>query len=368
MWAGILSGGELEGPSAFEIDPEVMNRIRRHAFLIAAFLGGFSCHGALADPADAGSPSRPTVKLADLIFQWEVKKVELLQPLTQLQENYDGALERLEKDVQSQGKLDRLLAVKKEREGFRQAVFVKEGVFPDLLKLREIYQVEHAKIQQTLDEEIAEATASFTAELEVLKKERTRAGEFEEALKVAEVIERLKAQRPLTADAIQSGLLWKFTQPDQVRAVDGCVVEKVNDLFELRMLPGKGWGEIQTGDSFSPPLEIRFRVATDSTNIRITYAGFLAILNHESGHEALQIRDPRLGKGATQMIEGKGIVSAGEFHEIEIGILKDRFYFIVDNELRAEGQGDYSRLNAPVGIGPAYGSRLQIHRFEVYRP
>ena len=67
------------------------------------------------------------------------------------------------------------------------------------------------------------------------------------------------------------------------------------------------------------------------------------------------------------MIPELGRVSEDEFHEIKLIVDRDRYAFVVNGEVRAEGKGDYSGLAEPVAFGPAYGSRLTLRRFEIHR-
>ena len=55
--------------------------------LLPLFLVGLSVPGVAADTSDPASADVKVAGLADFLFQWEVKKEEMLRPVTQLQES-----------------------------------------------------------------------------------------------------------------------------------------------------------------------------------------------------------------------------------------------------------------------------------------
>jgi hypothetical protein len=116
-----------------------------------------------------------------------------------------------------------------------------------------------------------------------------------------------------------------------------------------------------TLQQFRPPLEIRARARTDSTNIRLYYGSFgtgQLIFNWEVRPDELRLHDP--ATGAVSGIRGAGGIEKNVFHDIVWRIGLQRMQVLVDGEERYRGVGDYRTVVSPVGIGPAWGSRVDV--------
>lgn len=322
--------------------------------------------GFLFGPSATGQEEVPK-KLDALIFEFEVVREELRKPIATFQENYAAALDRLKAETQSGGQLERVLAVVREREGFVNGEFSEEGAFPELLKLREIYQKGLEQQLAPVMEAEDRLRAGLIGKLNDLKTELTKSSRLDEAVMVAEKISLVERRRTLAEEARKGLAHFRLADLEQDVEVRFCKVERVDGAFVIEPLDGQNVGKLITKEAFAPPFVAVWNLSTDGGNMRFYYAGFLAFLNHESGRRSLEVRDPVLGRSSERMIPELGRVSADEFHEIKLIVDRDRYAFVVNGEVRAEGKGDYSGLAEPVAFGPAYGSRLTLRRFEIHR-
>ena len=118
---------------------------------------------------------------------------------------------------------------------------------------------------------------------------------------------------------------------------------------------------LATDQRFRPPLEIRARARTDSTNIRLYYGCFgtgQLIFNWEVRLDELRVHDP--ATGAARGIRGGGGLEKDKFHDIVWRIGPRQMQVLVDGKERYRGVGDYRAVISPVGIGPAWGSRVDV--------
>ncbi|UCG16002.1 MAG: hypothetical protein JSV19_11980 [Phycisphaerales bacterium] len=123
---------------------------------------------------------------------------------------------------------------------------------------------------------------------------------------------------------------------------------------------------LATEQRFSPPLEIRARARTDSANIRLYYGYFgtgQLIFNWEVRPDQLRVHDP--ATGAATGVRSAGAVEKNEFHDIIWRIGPRRMQVLVDGEERYRCVGDYREVVSPVGIGPAWGSRVDVESLVV---
>src|SRR5690606_20881302 len=102
----------------------------------------------------------------------------------ELGEKFAGALQKLETDLQEQGKLGELLVVRKEREMFVQSGTLGSDGIPNLSRLRTLYAESLAPIDTGEKEEIARLTQAYLRQLETLQAELTREGDIETAVGV----------------------------------------------------------------------------------------------------------------------------------------------------------------------------------------
>jgi hypothetical protein len=139
----------------------------------------------------------------------------------------------------------------------------------------------------------------------------------------------------------------------EVRWLDGARQIGSRREADRPMLATKQW--------FSPPLELRVRARTDSANIRLYYGYFgigVLMFNWEVRPDNLRVHDP--ATGAARSVRGAGGVQKGEFHDIVWSIGSRQMQVLVDGDERYRRVGYYRNVVTPVGIGPAWGSRVDV--------
>jgi hypothetical protein len=108
---------------------------------------------------------------------------------------------------------------------------------------------------------------------------------------------------------------------------------------------------------------VKTTARTDSTNLRLYYAAGVVIFNWEKNPETLRVHDPLTNQRTG--VRGKGNISTNEWNEIEWKVLPERMEIRVNGRLRHKAVGDFKALKAPIGIGPAFGSKVSVKSFQV---
>ena len=144
--------------------------------------------------------------------------------------------------------------------------------------------------------------------------------------------------------------------------VGGCQAV-AGDGYVILTARGGDTAKFLTKKMFRPPFELTTVAMTDSTNIRLYYAKGIIILNWERKKDELRVHDPKTGKW--EAFPGKGLVEAHKWHKIVWSVGKGGMEVLVDGELRYRGRGDFTGIEAPVGIGPAWGSTVSVKSFDV---
>ncbi|MHC4561402.1 MAG: tetratricopeptide repeat protein [Planctomycetota bacterium] len=120
-----------------------------------------------------------------------------------------------------------------------------------------------------------------------------------------------------------------------------------------------------TVTEYSPPFKLTARVRTDSTNIRLQYEPGWAIFNWEADKTKLMVGDFLEPK--EHEVPGKGYLAINEWHDIVWEIDADAARLYANGKLLYTYKGDLSKLHGPVGIGPAWGSTVDVATFIVER-
>jgi len=122
---------------------------------------------------------------------------------------------------------------------------------------------------------------------------------------------------------------------------------------------------LETAKSFEVPIEIEYRVMTDSTNIRLVYACKQLIFNWE-----VKPRELRLDGGPAnrQHRPGKGYVPPNTFLTIRQVVLDDRMQVYVDGTLRTSWQADFSGWRSPIGVFSCHGSTVTVESIRTRPP
>lgn len=102
-----------------------------------------------------------------------------------------------------------------------------------------------------------------------------------------------------------------------------------------------------TKDSFKPPIEITIVAKTDSTNLRIAYTAKDVIFNWEGDENQLRV-DGGPGDGKHQ--ENKGLIPVDKYVTIRWVVTPTQESIYVDDDLRFQNTGDYSKIDAPISI------------------
>lgn len=128
-------------------------------------------------------------------------------------------------------------------------------------------------------------------------------------------------------------------------------------------------GIILTGDdklttpaTFEPPVDITVVAKTDSTDLRLSYAADQIIFNWEMNQEQLRV-DGGPADGLHR--DGAGKITPGKFVTIRWVVTPQHQAIYVDDELRFEHDGDYSKINRCVSVFPAAGSIVTVKSIKV---
>lgn len=144
----------------------------------------------------------------------------------------------------------------------------------------------------------------------------------------------------------------------------GCVIHRSADGIQLT---GAGRNHMNaaaiTPRTFRAPFTLRTVAKTDSTNLRLYWHLGEIILNWECSVRQLRVHDP--ATGAQQGLENRGFIEAGAWHEILWEIDARAMRVVVDGEDRFVGTGMYADIDAPIGIGPCFGSTVVVREFSV---
>jgi hypothetical protein len=144
----------------------------------------------------------------------------------------------------------------------------------------------------------------------------------------------------------------------------GCEVERTPDGVRLtgasrdHMMP-----VLLTTKLFRPPFTVKAVAKTDSTNLRFYWHVGEIIFNWECSVRRLKVHDPATGQWWNG--ENEGFINPGEWHEIEWEISPGSMRVLVNGAVRFERSGDWGNIEAPVAIGPCFGSAVTVRSFTV---
>jgi hypothetical protein len=139
----------------------------------------------------------------------------------------------------------------------------------------------------------------------------------------------------------------------------GCVFARTADGLELTGASRNFMNAAAvTTRTFRAPFTLRAVAKTDSTNVRLYWHLGEIIFNWECSIRQLRVHDPATGK--QRGIDDRGFVTPGEWHEFVWTVARDSMRVTVDGQLRVEAAGDYSAVDAPLAIGPCFGSTVTV--------
>lgn len=144
----------------------------------------------------------------------------------------------------------------------------------------------------------------------------------------------------------------------------GCVMERTPDGLRLT---GAGRNHMNAAAirnrPFRPPFTLTAVAKTDSTNLRLYGHLGEIIFNWECSVRQLRVHDP--ADGEQWGIDDQGFIAIDEWHEIVWEVRRDSMRVRVDGRLRFAGEGEYEGIQAPLAIGPCFGSAVTVRAFTV---
>jgi len=148
--------------------------------------------------------------------------------------------------------------------------------------------------------------------------------------------------------------------PQFVR-VWGCELNKREK--EILLKTDGDRAHILTAKEHKPPFALHVTAKTDSKNLRLYYNAGILIFNWELNEDELRIHDPTTNEMVGVANQGK--IEPDKYHDIVWEIYPNGMRVLVDGNERARRLGDYEKLEAPPGIGPAFGSVISVKSFRV---
>jgi len=119
---------------------------------------------------------------------------------------------------------------------------------------------------------------------------------------------------------------------------------------------------LSTPGTFQPPVEISIVAKTDSTNLRMAYAADQVIFNWERDGAQLRVDG---GPADGRHKPGAGAIPTDQYVAIRWIVTPGRQVIYVNNQLRYEHQGDYSRIDKCVSVFPGAGSKVTVKSIQI---
>jgi hypothetical protein len=146
----------------------------------------------------------------------------------------------------------------------------------------------------------------------------------------------------------------------------GCIIERTPEGLRLTGASRNHMNAAAiTARHFRPPFVLKTVAKTDSTNVRLYWHLGEIILNWECSVRQLRIHYPDTGRQLG--VEDQGFISANEWHEIVWAVEPKEMRLSVDGQTRFQGEGDFGSIDAPLAIGPCFGSTVTVRSFDVNR-
>ena len=172
-------------------------------FAVAACALGF-----LFAECSIASAQQAASDLDQLRAKYESHLSLMNRPLIELGDNYEQALSDLEKETQSKGNLDGLVALKKEIARFKeeQLPTPDASTFGPLAQLQTLYASHHDTAEEKLLPELKASHVAYRSQLEQLMLRLTNVGEVDKALEVRSALEHLGID-PKGKPTLKTGLV-----------------------------------------------------------------------------------------------------------------------------------------------------------------
>jgi hypothetical protein len=165
-----------------------------------------------------------------------------------------------------------------------------------------------------------------------------------------------RGDAPKQAPAVPAGDFPQFVR------TGGCEVIKQENAIVLKGPEGDR-AQIITTKEYKPPFVLRVKAKTDSTNLRLYYNAGMLIFNWEVNESDLRIHDPATNEIIQAANQGK--IETNVYHDIVWEIYPNGMRVLVDGKERVRSPGNYEKLEAALGIGPAWGSVITMNSFRV---
>jgi hypothetical protein len=144
----------------------------------------------------------------------------------------------------------------------------------------------------------------------------------------------------------------------------GCIIERTPEGVRLTGASRNHLNAIAiTPEVFRAPFTLKTVARTDSTNVRLYWHLGEIIFNWECSIRQLRFHDPGTGKQIG--IQDAGFIAIDQWHEIVWEVKPGSMRLLVDGELRLECTGDWGNIEAPLAIGPCFGSTVTVQSFAV---
>ncbi len=169
------------------------------------------CHPAHSQDAD--------LSLKELRARFDQQRSLLSKPITDLYPLYEKQLQTLRETAKSGGNLDQVLMIDEELRGYRDADYRPEQTFPELQRLRRIYEGERDRRAKEVAEVLPTYLKSYLDQLDKLEKELTRLERLEEALAVRGETEKIR--RELESGTEMSTTLAAAADPEEGGSMKG---------------------------------------------------------------------------------------------------------------------------------------------------
>jgi hypothetical protein len=148
----------------------------------------------------------------------------------------------------------------------------------------------------------------------------------------------------------------------QFVSTGGCEVIKQENAVVLKE-QNHDQAKILTTKEHKPPFALRVKAKTDSTNVRLYYNAGMLIFNWEVNEDELRIHDPATNEIIA--VDNRGKIEPNVYHDFVWEMYPDGMRVLVDGKERARRRGNYEKLEAALGIGPAWGSVITMNSFRV---
>lgn len=144
----------------------------------------------------------------------------------------------------------------------------------------------------------------------------------------------------------------------------GCIIEHTPEGARLTGASRNHMNAVAiTPKAFRTPFTLRTSAKTDSTNLRLYWHLGEIIFNWECSIRQLRVHDP--GTARQRGLEDRGFITVDQWHEIIWEVKPNSMRLLVDGDLRFEGHGDWGNIEAPLAVGPCFGSTITVRSFTV---